>query len=117
MHLAPSDEFYILNSPSPNHLNYHVWWVLSLTETETDEHYQELAEKAECISVFVCFTVKCRLLKSTGRHGIEGYFRETILRTHVLSFLKELDNILDPQEVFLHEKTPSFKAKTTQAML
>ncbi len=55
IHLAPADEFFVWSIRRPNYQNDRVW-SLSLEDIKTDERYQDICAKPNCIGIFLCFT-------------------------------------------------------------
>ncbi|CAF0795877.1 unnamed protein product [Rotaria sordida] len=119
LHLAPSDEFYVWVVRRPNYQNDRVW-AKSVDDIEEDEHYREMVKNQPCIGIFVIFTAK-RLhwvIKDKGESWTGQYFRDIILTEHVLPFLKNEENVIDPDEViFIHDKAPCMRAYPTQHLL
>ncbi|CAF3578300.1 unnamed protein product [Rotaria sp. Silwood1] len=65
-----------------------------------------------CIGVFVMFTCKGLLwvIKDKGESWTGQYFRDIILTQNVFPFLKNEENVIDPDEViFVHDKAPCMK--------
>ncbi|CAF4138404.1 unnamed protein product, partial [Rotaria sp. Silwood2] len=119
LHIAPSDEFYIYVVRKPNHQNDRIW-AKSIEDISSDERYREMVYNATCIGIFIMFTAKKLLwvLKEHGQSWDGTYFRDTILRQHVIPFLRDPSNVLDTDEViFLHDKAPCMKANATQHLL
>lgn len=119
MHVAPSDEFYIYVIRKPNHQNDRIW-AKNIEDISDDERYREMVQNAQCIGIFLMFTAKKLLwiLKEHGQSWDGAYFRETVLRQHVIPFLRNPMNVLDVHEVvFLHDKAPCMKANATQHLL
>ncbi|CAF2909811.1 unnamed protein product [Rotaria sp. Silwood2] len=119
LHIAPSDEFYIYVGRKPNHQNDRIW-AKSVEDISSDERYREMVYNATCIGIFIMFTAKKRLWvpKEHGQSWDDTYFRDTILRQHVIPFLRDPSNFLDTDEViFLHDKAPCMKANATQHLL
>lgn len=73
-----------------------------------------------CIGVFVMFTCK-RLfwvIKDKRKFWTGQYFRDIIFTQNVFPFLKNEENVIDPDEViFVHDKAPCMKANQTQHLL
>ena len=66
------------------------------------------------------FTAKKLLwvLKEHGQSWDGVYFREIILRQHLIPFLRDPISVLDTNEViFLQDKAPCMKANATQQLL
>lgn len=119
LHLAPSDEFYVWSVRRPNTQNDRIW-SFSIEDISEDQHYRELVQHPTCIGIFVLFTAKRLMwvIKEEGQTWSGDYFREEILTKKVFPFLKNPDNVLDPEEVtFLHDKAPCFRANKTQSLL
>ena len=108
LHVAPSDEFYIYVVRKPYHQNDRIL-AKSIEDISDNEMYREMVYNATRIGVFVMFTAKKLLwiLKEHGQSWDGAYFREIILRQHVIPFLRDPSNVLDMNEViFLHDKAP-----------
>jgi len=119
MQIAPSDEFYIYVIRKPNHQNDRIW-AKDVEDISADERYREMVQNARCIGIFLMFTAKKLLwaLKEHGQSWDGAYFREIILRQHVIPFIRDPTNVLDTNEViFLHDKAPCMKANATQQLL
>lgn len=119
LHVVCSDEFFVYICRKPNHQNDRVW-ATSIDEIEEHERYRQVTAHPICIGIFVCFSVKKLMwvVKENGQTWTGEYFRETILEQAVIPFLKNEDNVLDPEQVtFLHDKAPCFKALATQQLL
>ncbi|CAF4843005.1 unnamed protein product, partial [Rotaria sp. Silwood2] len=88
LHLAPSDEFYVWTVRRPNYQNDQIW-ATSIEDIEEDERYREM------------------IIKDKGESWTGQYFRDKILTQSVFPFLKNEDNVIDPDEViFVHDKAP-----------
>ncbi|CAF4829191.1 unnamed protein product [Rotaria sp. Silwood1] len=95
-------------------------WQKSVDDIEEDERYREMVKNQPCIGIFVIFTAK-RLhwvIKDKGESWTGQYFRDIILTEHVFPFLKNEENVIDPDEViFIHDKAPWMRAYQTQHLL
>ncbi len=63
------------------------------------------------------FTCKrlLQVIKDKGESWTGQYFRDIILTQNVFPFLKNEDNVIDPDEViFVHDKAPRMRANKTQ---
>jgi len=119
LHLAPSDEFFVYAIRKPNFQNDRIW-AKDVGDIAEDERYREIVRNPSCIGIFVMFTAKKLLwvLKEKGESWDGSYFRETILKQHVIPFLKDPQNVLAVDEaVFIHDKAPCMRAKATQQLL
>lgn len=119
LHLAPADEFFIWTVRRPNYQNDRVW-ALSLEDIESEEHYQELNARPNCIGIFICFTALKLMwvIKEEGASWNGAYYRQSILTEKVIPFLSDARNVLDPAEVtYLHDSAPCHKANATQHLL
>jgi hypothetical protein len=94
-HLAPFDEFFVWTVRRPNYQNDRVW-AKSVEDIEDDERYREMVKSQACIGIFVIFIAKKLhwVIKDKGE-----YFRDIILMQHVIPFLKDEENVIDPDEV------------------
>ena len=103
----------------PNYQNDRVW-AKSIEDIEDDGRYREMVKNQACIGIFVIFTAK-RLhwvIKEKGESSTGSYFRDTIIMQHVIPFLKNKKNVIDPDEViFVHDKAPRMRAYMTQHLL
>jgi hypothetical protein len=116
VHLAPSDEFFVWAVRRPNYQNDRIW-AKSIDDIEEDERYCEMIKNQVCIGIFVVFIVKRLLwvIKDNGESWNGQYFRDRILTKNVFPFLKNKENLLDPDEViFIHDKAPCMRANQTQ---
>ncbi|CAF1268087.1 unnamed protein product [Rotaria sp. Silwood1] len=119
LHLAPSDEFYVWIVRRPNYQNDRVG-AKSIEDIEDDERYREMVKNQVCIVIFVIFTAKKLhwVIKDKGESWTGQYFGDTILMQHVIPFLKNEENVIDPDEViFVHDKAPCMRANMTQHLL
>ena len=119
LHLAPSDEFFVWAIRRPNHQNDRIW-AKSVDDIEEDERYREMVRNQACIGIFVMFTAKKLhwVIKDKGESWTGQYFRDVILTEHVVPFLKNEENVIDPDEViFVHDKAPCMRAYSTQHFL
>jgi hypothetical protein len=119
LHLAPSDEFYVWTVHRPSYQNDRIW-ARSIEDIEEDERYCEMVKIQSCIGVFIMFTCKRLLwvIKDKGESWTDQYFRDIILTQNVFSFLKNEDNVIDPDEViFVHDKAPCMRVNKTQHLL
>ncbi|CAF5046950.1 unnamed protein product, partial [Rotaria sp. Silwood1] len=95
-------------------------WAKSIDDIEEDECYREMVKNQACIGIFVIFTAK-RLhwvIKDKRESWTGQYFRDIILTENVFSFLKNEENVIDPDEViFVHDKAPCMRATQTQHLL
>ncbi|CAF4727382.1 unnamed protein product [Rotaria sp. Silwood1] len=95
-------------------------WQKSVDDIEEDERYREMVKNQPCIGIFVIFTAK-RLhwvIKDKGESWTGQYFRDIILTEHVFPFVKNEENVIDPDEViFIHDKAPWMRAYQTQHLL
>jgi len=58
------------------------------------------------------------VIKEKGESWTGEYFRNIILMEHVIPFLKDEENVIDPDEViFVHDKAPCMRAYMTQHLL
>ncbi|CAF3865513.1 unnamed protein product [Rotaria sp. Silwood1] len=119
LHLAPADEFFVWVVRRSNYQNDRIW-ARSIDDIEEDERYREMVKNQACIGIFVIFTAK-RLhwvIKEKGESWTGQYFRDVILTEHVISFLKNEENVIDVDEVtFLHDKASCMRAYQTQHLL
>ncbi|CAF3799088.1 unnamed protein product [Rotaria sp. Silwood1] len=119
LHLAPSDEFYVWVVRRLNYQNDRIW-AKSVNDIEEDERYRKMVKNQPCIGIFVIFTAK-RLhwvIKDKGESWTGQYFRDIILTEHVFPFLKNEENVIDPDEViFIHDNAPCMRAYPTQHLL
>ncbi|CAF1296294.1 unnamed protein product [Rotaria sp. Silwood1] len=92
----------------------------SVDDIEEDERYREMVKNQVCIGIFVIFTAK-RLhwvIKDKGESWTGQYFRDIILTEHVFPFLKNEENVIDPDEViFVHDKAPCMRTYQKQHLL
>ena len=119
LHLAPSDEFFVYAIRKPNFQNDRIW-AKDVNDIAEDERYREIVRNPTCIGIFVMFTAKKLLwvLKEKGESWDGGYFRETILKQHVIPFLNDPESVLVVGEsVFIHDKAPCMRANATQQLL
>ena len=119
LHLAPADEFFVWTVRRPNYQNDRVW-ARSIEDIEDDERYREMVKNQACIGIFVIFTAKKLhwVIKEKGESWTGEYFRDIILMEHVIPFLKDEKNVIDPDEViFVHDKAPCMRANMTQHLL
>jgi len=119
LHLAPSDEFYVWTIRRPNYQNDRVW-ARSIEDIEDDERYREMVKNQLCIGIFIIFTTKKLhwVMKEKGESWTGQYFRDVILMQHVFPFLKDEENVIDPDQViFVHDKAPCMHATMTQHLL
>jgi len=119
LHLAPSDEFYVWTIRRPNYQNDRVW-ARNIEDIEDDERYREMVKNQACIGIFIIFTAKKLhwVMKEKGESWTGQYFRDVILTQHVFPFLKNEENVIDPdQVVFVHDKAPCMRANMTQHLL
>jgi hypothetical protein len=118
IHLAPADEFFVWSIRRPNYQNDRVW-SLSLKDIETDERYQDICAKPNCIGIFLCFTTikLIWIIKDNGASWDGAYYLQHILTEKVIPFLSNPENVLDPAEVVdLHDNAPCHKANATKQM-
>lgn len=117
--LAPSDEFFIYEERRPNYQNDRVW-ALDNSDIPQELKIREVSKHPKCVGVFLLFTAK-RLMwvvKEKGESWNGQYFREVILKEHVIPFLKDKNNVLSVGETtFLHDRAPCMSAHATQNML
>ena len=119
LHLAPSDEFYVWTIRRPNYQNDRIW-ATSIEDIEEDERYRELVKHQACIGIFIMFTCKRLLwvIKDKGESWTGQYFRDVILMQNVFPFLRDEENVIDPDEViFVHDKAPCMRANKTQHLI
>jgi hypothetical protein len=119
LHLAPSDEFYVWVVRRPNYQNDRIW-AKSIDDVEEDERYREMVKNQVCIGIFVIFTAKKLhwVIKDKGESWNGQYFRDVILTENVIPFLKNGENVIDPDEVvFVHDKAPCMRANQNQHLL
>ena len=119
LHLAPSDEFCVWTVRRPNYQNGRIW-AKSIDDIEEDERYRGMVKNQACIGIFVIFTAKklCWVIKDKGESWTGQYFRDIILTENVIPFLKNNENVIDPDEVILiHDKAPCMRANQTQHLL
>lgn len=119
LHLAPSDEFYVWTVRRPNYQNDRIW-AKSIDDIEEDERCREMVKNQACIGIFVIFTAKKLhwVIKDKGESWTGQYFRDVILTENVIPFLKNEENVIDPDEVtFVHDKAPCMRANQTQHLL
>ena len=58
------------------------------------------------------------VIKDKGESWTGQYFRDIILTEHVFPFLKNEENVINPDEViFVHDKAPCMRAYPTQNLL
>jgi len=119
LHIVPSDEFFIYVIRKANTQNDRIW-ARSLEDIPDDEHYRQIVKCPDCIGLFAMFSAK-RLMWVIKEQGVSWdgeYFRETVLKEHVLPFMADPINVLDTEEAcFLHDNAPCFKSRATQDML
>ena len=119
LHLAPPDESFVWFIRRPNYQNDRIW-AKSVDDIEEDERYREMVKNQACIGIFVIFTAK-RLhwvIKDKGESWTGQYFRDIILTEHFFPFLKNEENVIDPDEViFVHDKAPCMRVNQTQHLL
>ena len=116
LHLAPADEFYVWIVRRPNYQNDRIW-ARRVEDIEDDERYREMVKHQTCIGIFIMFTCKRFLwvIKDKGESWTGEYFRDVILTQNVFPFLRNEENVIDPNEViFVHDKAPCMKANKTQ---
>ena len=74
-----------------------------------------------CVGVFLCFTSKglCYVIKDEGQSWDGEYFRETVLKEHVLPFLNNRRNREGSFEdlTFLHDMAGCMRANATHELL
>ena len=119
MHIAPLDEFYIYVIRKPNRQNDRIW-TKNIEDISAVERYREMVQNARCIGIFLMFTAKQPLwvLKEYRQSSDGVYFRQIILRQHVIPFLHDPINVLHTNAViFLRDKAPCMKANATQQLL
>ena len=57
-------------------------------------------------------------IKDKGKSWTGQYFRDIVLIQNVIPFLKNEENVIDPDEViFVHDKAPCMRANKTQHLL
>ncbi len=115
----PSDEFFIWLISKPNHQNDRIW-SKNIEDIEEDDRYRELVNSPVCVGIFIIFTAKKLhwVIKERGQSWNGQYFRETILKQHVIPFLKNTENVVDVEQVtFIHEIAPCIRANATQQLL
>jgi hypothetical protein len=79
-----------------------------------------MVKNQACIGIFIIFTAKKLhwVIKDKGESWTGQYFRDIILMQHVFSFLKDEENVIDPDHViFVHGKAPCMRANMTQHLL
>ncbi len=79
-----------------------------------------MVKNQACIGIFVIFTAKKLhwVIKDIGDSWTGQYFRDIILTENVISFLKNEENVIDPDEViFIHDKASCMRANQTQHFL
>ena len=119
LHLAPSDEFYIWTVRRPNYQNDRVW-AKSIEDITEHERYREMVKYQSCVGGFIMFTCKRLLwtIKDKGESWKGQYFCDIVLIQNVIPFLKNEENVIDPDEViFVHDKAPCMRANKTQHLL
>jgi hypothetical protein len=119
LHLAPSDEFFVWVVRRPNYQNDRIW-AKSIDDIEEDRCYREMVKDQACIGIFVIFTAKKLhwVFKGKGESWTGQYFRDIILTENVFPFLKNEENVIDPDEViFVHDKAPCMRAYQTEHLL
>ena len=118
LHLVPSDEFFIYCVRKPNRKNDIVWALKR-------DDIADLLEKAVpthplCIGLFLMFSAKrlIGVIKEDGQTWNGAYFRDTIIRHHILPFMKNEDCVIDINSAtFLHDRAPCYKAAETQELM
>jgi ferredoxin len=76
-----------------------------LEDIETDERYQGICARQNCIGIFICFTAirMIWVIKDDGESLDENFYRQCILTEKVIPFLSDPKYVLDPAEVvYLH---------------
>jgi hypothetical protein len=119
LHLCPSDEFFVYSIRKPNHQNDRIY-AKRIEDISVDERYRELVRNPTCIGIFLMFSAKklTWVLKERGESWDGTYFRETILKEHVIPFLSNPENVISVDDaIFLHDKAPCMKANATQQLL
>ena len=79
-----------------------------------------MVKNQACIGIFIIVTAKklCWVIKDKGESWTGQYFRDIILTENVIPFLKNNENVIDPDEVILiHDKAPCMRANQTQHLL
>ncbi|CAF3724849.1 unnamed protein product [Rotaria socialis] len=109
LHLAPSGEFYVWTARRPNYQNDRIW-ARSIEDIEKDQRYREMAKNQSCIGIFIVFTCKRLLwvIKDKGESWTDQYFRDIILTQNVFLFLKNEDNVIEPDEHLLQDNYVKF---------
>ena len=114
-----NNEFYAWSIRRPNYQNDRVW-ARNIEDIEDDERYREMVKNQACIGIFIIFTAKKLhwVMKEQGESWTGQSFRDVILTQHVFPFLKNEENVIDPdQVVFVHDKAPCMRANMTQQLL
>jgi hypothetical protein len=73
-----------------------------------------------CIGIFIIFMAKKLhwVMKEKGESWTGQYFHDVILMQHVFPFLKDEENVIDPDQViFVHDKAPCMRTNMTQYLL
>ena len=79
-----------------------------------------MVKNQSCVVVFIMFTCKRLLwiIKDKGESWAGQYFRDIVLIQNVIPFLKNEENVIDPDEViFVHDKALCMRANKTQHLL
>ena len=118
LHVVPSDEFMIYSIRKPNKQN-DIIWAHSREELDGMD-YEGLPRHPTCVGVFLMFSVKKMIwvVKEKGQTWNGEYFREKVLKSHVIPFLTNKENVKSvKQAIFLHDRAPCMKALATQQLL
>ena len=109
----PSDKFYIWTVCRPNCRNDRIW----TKNIEENQRYREMEKNQSCIGVLIMFT--CQRLLYVIKESLTGeYFRDRISPQNIFHFLKNEENVIDPDEaLFIDDGAACMRANKNQDLL